>query len=167
MKRSGQAPGRPWAGRSGACLFPLLLVGLLAGCSRERHTAGSDRHRLPLGQDTVDLGAAVNVVDVRLGGPDASPAINPRTVRARAGDVVRFIAADARGNAIAVQDSALSGDARAFLQRTRQLRGPPRVSVGASWVVSRAGAPPGRYPFRSLTRASEGVLVVEPRPPQR
>ncbi len=167
MKRWGQAPGRPRGGRSGACFCWLILLALLAACGGERGSRADQRHRLPLGKDTLDLGAAVNVVDVRLGGPDTSGAIHPGAVRARVGDVVRFVAADARGNAVAFDEGALAPDARAFLARTRQLRGPPLISVGASWVVSLQGAPPGRYPFHSLTRGSAGVLVVEPRPPER
>jgi len=166
MNPSGQAPGRPRSGRSGACFCSLALLALLVACGGERRAADGDRHRLPLGKDTLDLGTAVNVVNVRLGGPDTSAAVHPRTVHARVGDVVRFVAADARGNAVAFEDGALAPDARAFLVRTRQLRGPPLISVGASWVVSLEGAPPGRYPFHSLTRASAGVLVVEPKPSQ-
>lgn len=163
MRRRSPAPGRSLAGRPGAFLLPLLVAAALAACGRERHGAAT-RHRLPLGADTIDLGADVTVHEVRLGGDVAGPAIHPESISARVGDVVRFVAADARGYAVAFGDSTLPAAARQFLERTRQLRGPPLISTGASWVVSLKDAPPGRYPFRSLTRDAAGLVVVQPGP---
>ncbi len=163
MPRSGSAPGRSTVGRPGAFLLPLLCLLALAGC-REQRSAAAARHRLPLGRDTIDLGAGVTVHEVRLGGEPAGPGIHPDSVSARTGDVLRFVAADARGYAIAFGDSTLPAPARDFLERTRQLRGPPLITTGASWVVTLKDAPAGRYPFRSLTRAAGGVLVVQPGP---
>lgn len=168
MSRWWSAPGRPLSGRTGAffCL-PLVLACGLAACGGDRPSASAMNHRLPLGKDTIDLGRDVSVVEIRLGGAGATGRIWPDTVRARVGDVVRFLAIDARGHAVAFEDSALSADGRAFLQRTRQLRGPPLISTGASWVVSLKDAPAGRYPFHSLTRDAAGLLLVEPRPAAR
>ncbi len=164
MRRCSPAPGRSFAGRPGAFLLPLLLlIATTAGCG-ERRNATAARHRLPLGADTIDLGADVTVHEVRLGGDVAGPAIHPDSVRARVGDVLRFVAADARGYAVAFGDSTLPPAARQFLERTRQLRGPPLITTGASWVVSLKDAPPGRYPFRSLTRDASGLVVVEAAP---
>ncbi len=165
MHRWDRAPGRRRLGRPGAFPLPLLLVFLaaLAGCSERRGPANA-KHRLPLGADTIDLGADVTVHDVRLGGAPTGAGIRPETVNARVGDVLRFVAADARGYAISFEDSTLPPMARQFLERTRQLRGPPLISAGASWVVSLKGAPAGRYPFHSLTREAAGMVLVRPAP---
>ncbi len=159
------APGRPDWGRPGVLLLSvLLLCALAAACGRDRRAAGAGKHRLPLDGDTLDLGSEVTVHDVRLGGAGASAAIRPAALTVRSGDVIRFVAADARGHAVVFGDSTLAPDVRSFLERTRQLQGPPLVSTGASWVVSLKGAPAGRYPFRSLTQDAAGVVVVQPAP---
>ncbi|MBX6364118.1 MAG: hypothetical protein IRZ00_09645 [Gemmatimonadetes bacterium] len=115
---------------------------------------------LPLGADTLELGPDVAVRDVRLRQTPAH-AVEPETVRARPGDVVRFIAADPRGYAVAFDTAALTPEARQFLERTGQLRGPPLVATGAAWVVSLEGAPAGAYAFRSLTADARGLLLVQ------
>lgn len=158
------APGRPRLGRPGAALLWLTCVAAFLACGGEGRGPASSRHRLPLGRDTLDLGSGVTVHDVRLGGTGAGTSIQPETVRAVTGDVVRFVAADSRGNAVTFQDSALSPAARQFLVSSRQLRGPPLITTGASWVISLKDAPAGTYPFRSLTRDAGGVLLVAPAP---
>jgi plastocyanin len=135
-----------------------------AGWARDGRLAGGGKHRLPLDGDTVDLGSDVTVHDVRLGGAGAGAAIRPTALTVRSGDVIRFVAADARGHAVAFVDSTLAPDVHGFLERTHQLRGPPLISTGASWVVSLKGAPAGRYPFRALTQDAAGVVVVQPAP---
>ncbi len=165
MQHGWWAPGRSRLGRPGASLLPVLLLGAaLAACGGERHGPAAARHRLPLGSDTLDLGADVTVHEVRLGGEPSGPGIHPDTVTARPGDVLRFVAADARGYAIAFGDTSLPAAARAFLERTRQLRGPPLITTGASWVVTLKDAPAGAYPFRSLTRDAAGLVLVQPAP---
>ncbi|HEX9109432.1 MAG TPA: hypothetical protein VF832_19460, partial [Longimicrobiales bacterium] len=127
MSGGRAAPGLPVAGGPGA-FFCLLLVCALAACGGgDRPAAKANPHRLPLGRDTIDLGSDVNVVEIRLGGTGSDATIQPETAQARAGDVVRFLAADARGHAVAFEDSALTPDARDFLKRTQQLRGPPLI----------------------------------------
>jgi len=158
------APGCPRVGRPGALLLWLVCAAALVACGGEGRSAAASRHRLPLGRDTLDLGSDITVHEVRLGGTGPGTSIQPETVRAFTGDVVRFVAADSRGNAVAFQDTALPVPARQFLVSSRLLRGPPLISTGASWVVSLKNAPPGTYPFRSLTREARGVLVVAPRP---
>lgn len=113
------------------------------------------------------MGSGVAVLDVRLRQTPAGGAVEPDTVRAHPGDVVRFIAADARGYAVAFDTAGLAPDAREFLERTGQLRGPPLVSAGAVWVVSLEGAPSGTYAFRSLTADAQGLLLVQAQVPAR
>lgn len=101
-------------------------------------------------------------MEVRLGGPDSAAQVHPESIVARPGDVIRFVAVDARTHAIAFEASALAPAARAFLRRTDQMRGPPLISVGAAWVVSLEGAPGGRYPFICLGDSCRGVVTVSP-----
>ena len=164
MRRCCPAPGCPSTGRPGAFLFSVLVAAALAACGGDRRGNAAATHRLPLGADTIELGAGVTVHDVRLGGDAAGAGIHPETVTARVGDILRFVAADARGYAVSFGDSTLAPVTRAFLERTHQLRGPPLITTGATWVISLEGAPAGRYPFRSLTRDAAGLLVVQPIP---
>ncbi len=151
------APGRPRAGRPGALYWALALAGVVAAsCGR----AGPQKRRLALGSDTVELAPGVGVADVRLGGPDSARQAQPESVEVHPGDVVRFVTADARTHAVAFDAAGLAPEARGFLDRTGQLRGPPLISTGASWVVSLEGAPPGRYPFVCLSEGCRGVIVV-------
>jgi plastocyanin len=73
---------------------------------------------------------------------------------------VRFTVLDHRTHAIAFVADSLGAQARTFLERTGQLRGPPLVSEGASWVVVLDGAPPGRYPFLCRSHDVRGVLTI-------
>lgn len=157
------APGRPVAGRPGALLCALLVL-LAAACGGDRRSGAEARHRLPLGRDTIDLGREVAVHDVRLSSAGAITGITPATVNAYTGDVLRFVAADSRGHAVGFDEASLAPDVRAFLAGSRQLRGPPLISTGASWVVSLKGAPAGNYPFHSLTGGAGGLLIVRARP---
>ncbi|HET9986488.1 MAG TPA: hypothetical protein VFQ38_23120 [Longimicrobiales bacterium] len=147
-----------------------MLLAVLAGAGCDRTSRSADQrttHTLPLGKDTLRLGSGVAVLDVRLRQTPAGGAVEPDTVRAHPGDVVRFIAADPRGYAVAFDTAGLAPDAREFLERTGQLRGPPLVSTGATWVVSLEGAPSGTYAFHSLTADAQGLLLVQARVPAR
>jgi len=128
---------------------------LLAGCDEPR---GDGPPVLELeGDRTVRLDPGVELHDVRIG----MDGVRPATVRAGPGDVVRFIAADSRTHAVAFISEELTPEARSFLERTGQLRSPPLLAEGASWIVSLEGAPPGRFPFVSVSGDERGVVVVE------
>ena len=51
-------------------------------------------------------------------------------------------------------------EARAFLEKTGQLRSPPLVTNGASWVITLKDAPLGTYVFRCLNHHDTGQLTV-------
>lgn len=115
--------------------------------------------------ETVELGDGAVAVDVVLVGAGRAGALLD-TVRIRPGDAVRFVAADPMLHAVAFDVSLLRTEAAAFLERTGQLRGPPLIETGASWIVSFEDAPPGAYPFADLSQGVRGVvLVTAPSPP--
>ncbi|HEX6135944.1 MAG TPA: hypothetical protein VFZ24_18370 [Longimicrobiales bacterium] len=117
---------------------------------------------LELASDTIQLEPGTELVEVTVR-RSASGDFDPGRAEARTGDVVRFSAADNGGHAIVFEGAALSDSARAWLERTAQLRGPPLIESGAAWVITLAGAPPGDYPFHCTTHNRSGHLVVAPR----
>lgn len=152
-------PGRRIRGRAGTVLFAVAL--LSAACNAP---GVSDEHAtLPLEEDTIRLGRGSARVDVVL---RAAPpgALGLDTVRVRIGDVVRFIAGDALLHAVVFDGQSLAPDGRAFLENTGQLRGPPLVETGASWIVSFEDAPAGEYPFANLSQDRRGLVIVAGEP---
>lgn len=115
---------------------------------------------LELGEDTIRLAPGATLHQVMLHADPGGAEMRPETVRARAGDVVRFTAADAQPHAVVFDAGRLAPPLRAFLERTGQLRGPPLISAGAAWVVSLDDAPAGAYPFACLTHGALGLLLV-------
>lgn len=156
--RSAQ-PGRPATRRPGLRFLPLGLAALLA-CDRAAEPRPGTALRL--GSGTVQLAPGSQIHELLLHA-GRHPEFAPDTARARSGDVVRFTAADAAGHAVAFDEQALEPAALAFLRATRQLRGPPLLDAGASWIVSLAGAPPGAYPFLCLGHDGRGLLLVRRR----
>ncbi len=57
---------------------------------------------------------------------------------------------------------SLGAEARAFLRETDQVASPPLLDRDTRYVISTAGAPPGRYPFvvEGNGRPARGALVV-------
>lgn len=150
-------PGRPTSGRPGTVFLGLAL--LIASAACDAPSVQSERRTLPLEEDTIQLDAGVARVDVVLRVvPSTTPGAD--TVRAQTGDVVRFIAGDAKVHAVVFDASRLDPQAHEFLERTSQLRGPPLVETGVSWVISLEDAPPGAYPFVDLSHDRHGVLLV-------
>jgi plastocyanin len=148
------APAYPVAGCAGA-----LFLCTLGGC---RDVAPANEPVvLELHGDTVTLPAGVRLVEIAVGRTEHGD-FDPARDTARAGDVVRFTARDRQTHAIVFQGETLAADAAAFLEGSGQLRGPPLLDVGASWIVSLDGAPPGDYPFHCLTHGQSGRLTVTP-----
>lgn len=152
------APGSRGSGRPGALLFPILLVALLAACDERVGERGRTVIELEDGE-TVELDDGAVAVDVVLLGAGRAGMLAD-TVRIRPGDVVRFVAGDPMPHAVVFDASLLPTEAAAFLERSGQLRGPPLVETGASWIVSFDGAPPGAYPFADLSQDVHGVVLV-------
>lgn len=146
------APGRPsW--RSGALLLALVIAPLTLGACDV--LGGGDTIELDSGQ----LSIPGTAHDVRISGAGAIDSIAPATIEAEPGDAVRFIT-DRRPHALTFTAESLAGPVREFLERTGQLRGPPLVNEGASWVVVLNDAPPGRYPFHCRSHDARGELIV-------
>lgn len=134
----------------------LSTVLILPGCDALGGGAS-----IQLDSAEVSLPSGADVHEVHISGAGARDSVAPEAVSVRPGDAVRFIVDDHRTHAIAFLPDGLSEEARAFLDRSLQLRGPPLVNEGAEWVVVLADAPPGRYPFVCLTHGARGVLTVE------
>ena len=152
--RSMSAPGRG-VSRPGALLFALVMT--FAGCDRD----ASDPRVLELAHDTITLENG-EVVQIFMRGAGDSAGFRPAAVQANVGDVLRFTADDALTHAVGFDEASLSAEARAFLERSGQLRSPPLVDRGTAWVVSLEGAPPGAYTVIDLTHQHRGSITVRP-----
>jgi len=162
--RLSATPGCPTKGRPGVLVLAVALAAVLA-CA-ESDLPGGEAAELEIGDETVRLEPGVQVVDVLLRFRTASAVpIEPDTIRIRPGDIVRIVTGDSRPHAVVFDADRLTPDARAFLERTGQLRGPPLIQEGAAWVLSFEGAPPGAYPFVDLSQDVGGLVVVAA-PPQ-
>ncbi len=108
--------------------------------------------------DTIALpaGARIHDIDVRVH-DDAEFAIE--RVEARPGDVLRFTTGDGRGHALAFDAAVLTDSAATFLERTGQLRGPPLLSTGATWIVDLKDAPIG--PYRVICLVHERSVDID------
>lgn len=149
-------PAGPRRGLAGVVVFGVLL-----GCAACDRVALSDApETLELEGDTVQLAAGVRVIDIAVQTEPDGSEFDPARAQARSGDVIRFTAGDARLHAVGFDAARLDAGARAFLERTGQLRGPPLVTSGTKWLVNLADAPPGSYPFTCITHGAHGALTV-------
>jgi plastocyanin len=151
------APGRMRL-RTGALLV-FAAAAWLGGCDK-KDGPSADPHVLELAHDTIRLDNG-RVIQIFMHAAGDSAGFRPANVRASVGDVLRFTAGDAMTHAVAFEAASLSAEARAFLERTSQMRSPPLVDRGTAWVVSLEGAPPGTYPFIDLTHQSRGQMTVK------
>jgi plastocyanin len=149
---TGPTPERS-TGRSG--VFVSLLAALtIIGCE-----AVGGGATIQLDTAEVQL-AGARVHDFMIAGQADTDSIAPAGVRAQVGDAVRFTTGDHRTHAMAFDADRLDPPIREYLERTNQLRGPPLVNRGASWVVVLEDAPPGRYPFLCRSHDARGVVIV-------
>jgi plastocyanin len=135
-------------------------VCLLAACwSAEAEPDPDDELRSLLG-----LTRAIPIYHVTLSGAGARDSLSPALIEVTAGAVVEMRVLDARTHAVAFVLDQLPEANRAFLERTHQLFGPALIDPDSRFVVSFAGAPPGRYPFRCLSHpeTGRGLVIVRP-----
>lgn len=124
--------------------------------------APAEERVLELAHDTIRLPDGVTLHQVRVSRASAAE-FEPAAVRAIAGDVIRFTAADRGGHTILFDGSILSDAVRTYLEENGQLRSPPLIDEGAAWVITLDGAPPGEYRFHCATHGAAGVLHVSGR----
>jgi plastocyanin len=115
---------------------------------------------LDLEQGTIRLPPGVRIIEIRVSATGGRNRIVPDSVLASTGDVIRFVAGDALTHAMVFDDTHLTTGQRTFLETTGQLRGPPLLTSGATWVVSLEDAPAGRYPYLCATHGGRGVIIV-------
>ncbi|CAN5890319.1 hypothetical protein BH23GEM9_BH23GEM9_01600 [soil metagenome] len=138
----------------------LLFAALVVSCDRAADNDEGPRV-LELTHDTIRLEAGVRLAGIEVR-REASGEFHPAATEVRQGDVVRFTAGDGGGHAIAF-GGQLDPAILEFLERTGQLRSPPLIAQGSSWVITLDGAPAGEYPFRCTTHNVAGRLTVAPR----
>jgi plastocyanin len=116
---------------------------------------------LELAADTIDVPEGIDLHDIKVATDAQSRDFEPDNLTAAPGDYVRFTTADSRTHAIVFEVAA--GDTRTFLESTGQLRSPPLVNNGASWVLALDKAPVGTYVFRCLMHQHSGQLTIATR----
>jgi plastocyanin len=153
--------GRWAAARVWAALLAVALAG--GGCDRVPGIGSDDGPRvLELTHDTIRLEGGVRLIDVEVRRTPQGD-FDPAHIEARQGDVLRFTAADLAGHALVFVSPELGAAARSFLEDSGQLRSPPLITDGSSWVITLDGAPAGEYPFHCTTHDVRGRLTVTPR----
>jgi plastocyanin len=138
------------------------LVLALAACDRVALSEDEPPPILELAHDTIQLAAGVKLHEVRVERTDSGE-FHPGTIDASTGDVVRFAAHDRGSHAIAFDGNRLDPAARSWLDATGQMRSPPLIAAGSTWIITLEDAPPGEYPFRCATHDVGGRLRVSGR----
>lgn len=142
---------------AGLLLGTLLLAGP-TGCGEARAPGADTELRTVL-----DLApeARVHRVEVTVTGDRLR--MLPRRVRARTGDVVRFVVLDHRDYLIRFEAGEMDAEPAAFLRSTGQDRPPPLLGRDAFRPLDLREAPDGRYPFRieSSGLSTSGEILVE------
>ncbi len=135
-----------------------VFVMCLAGAACENAGIPEGDRTLELANDTIVLPPGVNLHDVAVRTGNGYKDFTPADVQAKPGDYLRFKTADNRTHSLVLE--AATPEQKAFLESKNQLRSPPLVSNGASWVVVLQDAPAGTYVFRCQVHNDSGRLVV-------
>ena len=130
----------------------------LFACDNAPFVGDKKDRTLELANDTIDVPQGSDLHDVAVTTNAERKDFEPPQVQAKPGDFLRFTTGDSRTHAIVfeVADAGI----RSFLESSGQLRSPPLVTNGASWVIALKGAPPGTYNFRCLMHSDSGQLIV-------
>jgi plastocyanin len=144
------------AGRPGLLFGLLIALGGLA-CARD---GDPPRNVVELEEGQVQLPDGSSRHDVLLEGVGAQGEVTPASVQARPGDAIAFSVGDAITHSIAFRADRLDSAQVAFLETSGQMRGPPLLTEGSSWVVTLVGAPAGDYAFACTLHGGTGVIRV-------
>jgi plastocyanin len=134
----------------------LLLVMTLTSC---RESPLRDE-RLDIGSDTIQLAPGVEVRDVHVRAV-GSTEFEPASLTAQTGDIIRFRTDDARTHMLVFDEASLPTGARERFANRSQLRSPPLLVEGATWIVSLQDIPRGTYTFRCLQHGVTGRINVQ------
>jgi plastocyanin len=134
-----------------------LCVVLAFGCAQD---GPPPRDVVRLDEGEVELAEGSRRHDIMLEGVGAQNEITPATVAAGPGDAVAFTAADGITHSVVFLGERLDSAQVAFLERTGQMRGPPLLTEGGSWIVNLTDAPAGDYPFACALHGGQGVIRV-------
>ncbi len=142
----------------GRCAGVFVFCLVAAACERAGSGGEQKDRTLELDKDTIDVPAGTDLHDVAVRLADQNRDFNPAQLQAKPGDYLRFTIDDTRTHAIAFEPA--TPELKAFLESTGQLRSPPLIAKGASWVIALKNAPMGQYPFRCLIHNDVGQLTV-------
>ena len=154
---SSSAPARLLRKCAGVVVF---LMGV-AACDNAPLIGDKKDRTLELAGDTIDVPEGVDLHDVKLVTNAQHKDFDPKQLQVAPGDYVRFTTGDSRTHAVVFETA--SPEIRTFLESTGQLRSPPLVNNGASWVIALDKAPVGTYVFKCLMHNDSGQLTVAAR----
>ena len=143
------------------CAGAFVLVPFVVACENAPLIGEKKDRTLELAGDTIDVPEGLELHDVKVVTNAQNRDFQPTQVQAAPGDYLRFTTGDSRTHAIVFEVTA--PELRNFLESTGQLRSPPLVNKGASWVIALDKAPPGTYVFRCLMHNHSGQITVAAR----
>jgi plastocyanin len=149
------------AHRMRLCVGVFVCLAILPACENGPLARDKKDRTLELTGDTIDVPAGVDLHDVAIHTDAQSHDFEPKQLQAAPGDYVRFTTADSHTHAIVFE--GVSPEIKTFLENSGQLRSPPLVTKGASWVIALKNAPAGVYRFRCLMHNDAGEVTVAAR----
>jgi plastocyanin len=133
---------------------------LSAACSDIGGWFGADQGE----KSGADRGPSVHVI--RIIQHDRGNSFDPVELAISTGDAVRFVLTGGRPESVVFDTAGVTLEAAGFIRDRSMDWGVLLVEPGQSHEISFRGAPPGRYPFRSIPHAAEGMegVIVIPGP---
>ena len=107
---------------------------------------------------------AADAVRIRIVSHPGAYAFAPARVRISEGETVRFVLEGPRPESVAFDTTRTDSAATAYVRERQLHHGPLLTQPGQSFEISFAGAPPGTYPFHSVSQPDarvRGEVVVE------